>query len=195
MRQDVGCAPHTAKKWWALPTLPDSRGPRDGPKGLTLVELLVSIAITSVLMLAIGSVMLVATHAFPDVNGPANAIIVASEVAEQLATELQYAVSINSRSATMIEFTVADRDTDEVAETIRYEWSGTPGDPLTRQYNAGTAVNVLDSVQEFNLSYDLENIEAAYYLRVVDIKLRTGNEERTSVYTATETFNKPEVTL
>lgn len=128
------------------------------PNGLTLVELLVSIAITTILMLAIGSVMLIATHAFPDVNGAANTIIVASGVAEQLAAELQYAIAINGCNATMIEFTVADRDANGVPETIRYEWSGTPGNPLTRQYNGGSVVEVLNSVQEFNLSYALETI-------------------------------------
>jgi len=162
--------------------------------GVTLIELLVSIAITTVLMLAIGTCLLIATQAMPNANGPANQIIVTSEVAKQLATELQHAVSINSRSATMIEFTVADRDADEVPEVIRYEWSGTPGDPLTRRYNGGSVIEVLDSVQEFNLSYDLETIQAKNYLRVIDIKLRVGNDQQSAVYTATETVNKPEVT-
>ena len=127
-------------------------------RGLTLVELLVSIAVTAILMLAIGSTMLIATHALPDAGGPADATIVASEIAEQLVTELQYAVSIISRSEKMIEFTVADRDSNEVPETIRYEWSGIAGAPLTRQYNGGSVVEVLDSVQNFNFLYDLETI-------------------------------------
>jgi len=127
-------------------------------KGLTIVELLVSIAITSVIMLAVGSSMMITTAAMPDVDGPANALITTSEIAEQLANELQYAISINNRSTSMVEFTVADRDGFATPETIRYEWSGTPGDPLTRQYNSGSVVEVLDAVQEFNLSYDLETI-------------------------------------
>jgi len=163
-------------------------------KGLTLVELLVSIAVTMVLMLAIGSTMLIATHAFPDVNGPANVIIVASEAAEQLAAELQYAVTFTERTANAVEFTVADRNADEAPETIRYEWSGTAGDPLTRQYNGASIVAVLDSVQEFNLSYDIETILATYYLRTVQIKIRTGNDQQSAVYTGTNVLNKPEVT-
>ena len=173
---------------------PDVHRGNSYQKGATLVELLVSIAITTVLMLAIGSAMLIATQAMPNANGPANQIIVASEVAEQLATELQHAISVNSRSATMIEFTVADRDADQVPETIHYEWSGTAGGPLTRQYNGGSIIEVLDSVRQFNLSYDLETIQAKNYLRVVDIKLRAGNDQQSAVYTATETFNRPEVT-
>jgi type II secretory pathway pseudopilin PulG len=127
-------------------------------KGLTIVELLVSIAITTVIMFAIGSSMMVATRAMPDRDTPANAVITTGEAVEQLAAELQYAVSIKDYSASMIEFTVADRNGYGTPETIRYEWSGTLGDPLTRQYNGATVVEVLDAVQEFNLSYDLEAI-------------------------------------
>jgi type II secretory pathway pseudopilin PulG len=127
-------------------------------KGLTIVELLVSIAITTVIMFAIGSSMMIATRAMPDRDTPANAVITTGEATEQLAAELQYAISINSYSAGMIEFTMADRDGYGTPETIRYEWSGALGDPLTRQYNGTTVVEVLDAVQEFNLSYDLEAI-------------------------------------
>jgi prepilin-type N-terminal cleavage/methylation domain-containing protein len=130
-------------------------------KGLTIIELLVSIAIASIIMFAIGSSMVITTKAMPDVGGPANAVITTSEVAEQLANELQYAISINNHSASMVEFTVADRDGFATPETIRYEWSGVPGAPLTRRYNSGSVVEVLNAVQQFNLSYDLDNISKA----------------------------------
>ena len=135
-------------------------GPNTRQKGLTLVELVESVAITTVIMLAIGSSMLIATRALPDADVPANAAITASEAAEQIATELQYAVSINPDKigATMIEFTVADRNGNDIPERIRYQWSGTPGASLTRQYNDGSVVNILDKVRQFNLSYDLETI-------------------------------------
>jgi hypothetical protein len=136
-------------------------------KGLTIVELLVSIAITTVIMFAIGSSMMVATRAMPDRDTPANAVITTGEAAEQLAAELQYAISINNYSTSMIEFTMADRDGYGTPETIRYEWSGTPGDPLTRQYNGATVVEVLNAVQEFNLSYGLE---------IISKEVMSGNE-------------------
>lgn len=111
--------------------------------------------ITSTLMLSIGSVMLLAAKAIPDAKSPAASTITAAQALEPLVAELQYAASVNNRSATMIEFTVADRDGNDVPETIRYQWSGTPGDPLTRTCNAGPAVPVLADVREFALSYDL----------------------------------------
>lgn len=126
--------------------------------GFTLAELLVSIAVTMVIAVGIGSSMLIASRAMPDADNPASAAITAVEAAEQLTAELQYAISINNRSTTMIEFTVADRNGDEVDEMIRYEWSGTPGDSLTRQYNGGAVVNLLEDVHQFDLSYDLQTI-------------------------------------
>jgi len=129
-------------------------------KAFTLVELVVSAAITTVIMLTITSSIILATRALPDASSPPKTVITASESAEQIAAELQYAISINSRSAKMIEFTVADRNGDNVPETIRYEWSGTAGQPLTRRYNSGTVLNILDAVQEFNLSYNLETVSS-----------------------------------
>ena len=127
-------------------------------KGLTLVELIVSIAITSILMFAIISSILIATRAFPDADNPANNVLNASAAATQLASELRYAVSILSWSSSMIEFSVADRNSDDAPETIRYEWSGTRGDSLTRTYNSGTTMSVLGEVEEFDLSYDVRTV-------------------------------------
>ncbi len=124
--------------------------------GLTLIEVLVSMVISTIIMLAIGSSMIIAGRAMPQADCPANAVITTSKIAEQLGTEVGYAVAVNTYSDKVIEFTVADRDNNDVPETIRYEWSGVPGDPLTRQYNGGTTVNILDCVQEFNLTYELE---------------------------------------
>lgn len=142
----------------AKSTIRTFASPRTTCRGFTLVELVVSMAIMATIMLAIGSVMLLAARAMPDANSPARASIAAAGAVEQMITELQYAVSVNQRSSKMIEFAVADRDGNDVPEIIRYEWSGTSGDPLTRCYNAGTPANVLADVHEFNLSYDLETI-------------------------------------
>ena len=125
-------------------------------RGWTLIELVVSVAIAATIMLGIASSILIAARALPDAETPANAAITAGAAAEQIAAEMQYAISVNGRSARHIEFTVADRSGDDVPETIHYEWSGTAGQPLTRKYNNGTTVNVIDKVYEFNLSYDLE---------------------------------------
>jgi prepilin-type N-terminal cleavage/methylation domain-containing protein len=127
-------------------------------QGFTLAELVVSMAVTAIIILAMGSSMLIASRAVPTAGSVTATRIGEAEAIEQMVTELQYATAINSRSATMIQFCVADRDGNDIPETIRYSWSGSPGTPLTRQYNGGPAVNIVTDVQQFSLAYNLKTL-------------------------------------
>jgi type II secretory pathway pseudopilin PulG len=122
----------------------------------TLVEVLLGLVVAAMLMGAISSVMILATQAMPDRNRPMDSALEAYRVVEQAASELYAAVTFVSHSAKVVEFTVADRDIDGDTETIRYAWSGTAGDPLTRQYNGGTVVNVAENVHDWQLNYVYE---------------------------------------
>ena len=126
--------------------------------GLSLLETVAALAVTSIILLGIGSAMLLAGRALPDARSPTAQTVAGAEALESVVTELRYAVAINQRSGRMIEFTVADRSGDTTPEVIRYEWSGTAGDPLTRRYNAGASVEVLANVRDFSLTYDLQTI-------------------------------------
>ncbi len=140
----------------AQPSTPATRAPKR--TGFTLLETVLTMAVTSVLLLAMGSAMLMVSRVLPDTRSPAAASVDGATAVEQIATDLQYAISISARSGSAIEFTVADRNGDSQPEVIRYEWSGTAGAPLTRRENGGTALDVLADVRDFNLSYDLETI-------------------------------------
>ncbi|MHC4521242.1 MAG: type II secretion system protein, partial [Planctomycetota bacterium] len=129
---------------------------RSRQRGFTLIELVVTLAIMCVIMVGIGSAMLIVSHAVPTADNPAAASLAASSALGWMIPELEHAVTVTGRSATMIEFTVADRNGDDVPETIRYEWSGSPGDSLARQYNSGAVVGILSDVTQFDLSYDLK---------------------------------------
>lgn len=126
--------------------------------GFTLLETVMAMAVTSVLLLTMGSALLLASRVLPDVQSPATASTAGAEAVERLVTDLQYAISVTQRSERMMEFTVADRNGDSQPEVIRYEWSGTTGAPLTRKQNGGATVDVLSDVRDFSLSYDLETI-------------------------------------
>jgi len=127
-------------------------------RGLTLAELIVTTLIMSILMASLTSAILIASHALPDRNTSTDAVLRSSDVAEQMASELLCALAFTERTATTVEFTVADRNGDLASETIRYAWSGTLGDPLTRQYNGGAVVEIIDGVREFALSYGLRTV-------------------------------------
>ena len=120
--------------------------------GFSLVELVTSLAIISILMVAMGSAIVIASRGLPDPTSPLAEKVDAAEVVGQLAGEVVYATSILKASPTELEFVV---NRNGAPTTISYSWSGTPGDPLVRQYDTGTPVNVINSVQQFNLSYEL----------------------------------------
>ena len=98
--------------------------------------------------------MLLASRALPDRKSANSSQIAATRAAERISSELTYALTVTELTANAITFTVADRDNDGVAETIRYAWSGTAGQPVTRKYKGGTACSVLDDAREFALAFD-----------------------------------------
>lgn len=111
-------------------------------------------SITSILVVAMGSALLIASHALPTPQSLELTTQAGMKATSRMTRELRYALNFVERSSTAVEFTVADRDHDATPETIRYAWSGTLGDPLTRQYNGGDVVNVAEDVYEFALVYD-----------------------------------------
>lgn len=119
-----------------------------------MLELLLGMAISAVLMGALSSAMIVAAKAMPDSASPLRSTTDAALAIDQMADELLVAIAAPTRTPTAVEFSVADRNNDAVAETIRYEWSGTTGTPLRRKLNNGAWVDILDDVRDFGLEYD-----------------------------------------
>lgn len=130
------------------------RNKKTQSRAFTLVELVVSMSVAVVLFGGIASAMMIAGRAIPRSDDPSRASVEGYYAAEQIAEELFVAQSITQRAATFVEFTVADRDNDSVAETIRYEWSGAPGDALLRQYNGGATAEIVRNINEFTLGYN-----------------------------------------
>lgn len=128
----------------------------------TLVETVVSVTVMSIVMLGLGSAIVIASKALPDPNRLTSRLIQESAIAADLLVDLQEARYIAERTAHAITFTVSDRDGDGSPERIRYAWSGTPGDPLTREYNTASAVTVLHDVYGFDLSYDTQETTEEY---------------------------------
>ena len=133
-----------------------------GRRGLTLVELVISFVLAAILLVGMTSAMVLATRALPENAGAVDAAVNTGDVMRNLSNELRNAICITENTATAVTFTVADRDGDGSPERIRYTWSGTAGQPLTRQYNSAAAVTVLDNVQQFALTYDVTRATEEY---------------------------------
>lgn len=119
----------------------------------TLIEMIASLIIMSILMVAMGGALMMSSQAVPDADNRTMRIAQAADVLDQITSELTYAIAVTEMTATAVTFTVADRDADSSPETIRYAWSGDAGDPLTRQYKGGTIVEIAQNVEEFELDY------------------------------------------
>lgn len=122
-------------------------------RGHTLVELVMSLAVVALLMGSLASAMVLASRALPADASAEAAPVAAYHAAEELAGELYCAQSFSLLTSSGIEFTVADRNNDSLPETIRYEWSGTPGDPLTRRYNGGAPLTVAHNVHQLAFAH------------------------------------------
>lgn len=124
---------------------------RMGPSGHTLMEVVLSTAVLSIIMGAMVSTMIIAGRAVDD--NPTKLVSVAGDAVNDITTDISLAQSITESTANAVTMVVPDRDGDAQAETIRYAWSGTAGDPLMRYYNGGAGAVVADDVHHFNLSY------------------------------------------
>ena len=129
-------------------TSPDARA-------FTLREVMISTVIIAMIMLAMTSVMTLSTRAL---TSKGEDVSNASDVIDEITTDLNLAESFTERTSTAVTFTVPDRDDNGQSETIRYSWSGTPGDSILKEYNGGDAVSVADDVQHFSLDYILKTI-------------------------------------
>ena len=106
--------------------------------GFTLTEMMIAVPSMAILMLGMAAAIKTAGRAVPDGTSISSTTVATGRVMDLLAADITYAVTIDKMTATELIFTVADRDGNGLAETIRYAWSGAAGAPLTRQIKADT---------------------------------------------------------
>lgn len=121
-------------------------------RGFTLVELVVSIAAASLLIVGLTSSIFIATKTL-DGAGDAHLRAKSSQSVAEVLSDLRLAKSFSERTAIATTFTVPDRDGDTFPETIRYSWSGVAGDPLLLEYNGSSPAVFAKDVHNFDLSF------------------------------------------
>jgi prepilin-type N-terminal cleavage/methylation domain-containing protein len=117
-------------------------------RGFTMLEMIVAMVASAVLLAGLGSVMFIARQIAYSPTA-ANRRAKTGDLVSQISDELRYATIVLQQTPQILEFVVADRNGDGTSEKIRYEWSGTAGDPLRKTINGGTAVDVLPAVNSF----------------------------------------------
>lgn len=135
---------------------PRRRRPARG-RGATLVELIVGLSAMTILMGALTSAVLVASHSIPERDASRDAAASVADGLGWIDRDLTWAVSIIKYTATEVVFTVPDRGHGASGpETVRYAWSGAAGDPVTRQYNGGKETALIKNVSDFGLTWTQE---------------------------------------
>lgn len=120
----------------------------------TFIEVVLAMAVTSVVLLGAQSAVMIASRALPSATSGPSAVVAAGQAMGIIADDLALATAFATLDPAAVEFTVPDRDGDAAPDVIRYSWSGTPGDPLERRFNGGPAAVLAASIQEFSLEYD-----------------------------------------
>lgn len=128
----------------------------------TLVELVIGMALASVLLAVLAATVMFSAQALPGANDPAMVTLEAGKALDKIAAEVETAIYISKIDAKTIAFTVAPRNGDAIPERIVYAWSGVPGQPLTRTYNGGPPQTAVDSVYSFNLVQNPQSETESY---------------------------------
>ena len=155
--------------------------------GYTLVELMVSLVGASALMVGLSSTIFIALQATDTSSTPTSATIEGNAALTDLLSDIEFATSFSEKTASATTFTVPDRDGNASPETIRYAWSGTPGGPLTRQYNGGTVATLVEDVHDFGFEYS----QPAGAVEYVTVWIRVTDNTQTSIETSIPVLNRP----
>lgn len=143
-----------------------SRNPLYRTRGISLLELITSLASAAVLFAGLATAVAFSIRAGDPSNGNFHNSYDAAKASQQITRELQSATGFNSAvcNSTRVEFTVPDINGDGSADTIRYSWGGSAGNSLTRTFNGGTAQTFLPDVNAFSLRYHTKTVPPAVVL-------------------------------
>jgi type II secretory pathway component PulJ len=161
----------------------------------TLIEMMISMPLMALLMLGMSSAIYISMRSIPDNTTSSSARIQAAAALDQLAADFAYATSIVSRSPTSVVLTTVDRTGDNVADSVSYQWSGVVGTPLLRQFNGSASEKVIQSVQQFSLSYTAP-IDVALgvpLLKTVDVQIAAPTGATSAVYASITAVNQPQL--
>ena len=122
-------------------------------RAFTLMELTVSLAISALLMAALGSAVAIAAAALPDADAPRSRVLDASRAIHRLSEDLQNAVYVLDTTPSAPVVGIPDRNKDGAPDTLALVWSGVRGDPIQVVENGATPETALSSAAAFSASF------------------------------------------
>lgn len=138
--------------------------------GFTLIEAVLGTAIAVIILAGVVGVMFLAYSGLSSGADKADNMSKQTRAIQMITLDLSLATALSERSTEAVTMVVPDRDGDGQPETIRYRWSGIPGDPLTRQVNGSPAVAIAEDVHQFSLAYLLRTLPAQASLAPAEVQ-------------------------
>ena len=147
--------------------------------GFTLVEMVVSLAILSIVMSALMSTMLLATGAIPDTDDPALAAPDINAVMERILADATFARSVEVKTAGLV-LGVNDRTGDANPDVIHYSLTDPASTPTTlyTSVNGGDQRVLLSGVLAARFS--ITSFDSTTNLLTVEIAAQRGTIYRSS---------------
>ena len=129
-------------------------------KGYTLIELVLAMAITTILLMGMSASIVIASRAVSDGYDVVGLALRTSDSLGEVNSDLSMADVFLDRTSSSVTFTVPDRNADGSSETIKYWWTGSSDARLMRQVNGGPEIALAENVQQFTLTYGLTAMAA-----------------------------------
>ena len=120
--------------------------------GFTLPELVVAMALSTLIVVALQSSISLATRSVPRKNSVAQKDIAAARVFRQMETEVETCTRVLSLTSEEFTFLVPDRNGDGLGEKIRYAWPANPTIALTKTFNSEPTVTLLEGLTAFSIT-------------------------------------------
>lgn len=146
-------------------------------RGFTLAEMLVSMAISSLVLGAIGSLFVIMSKALPDDSSSLSRANQLSRAVDRFSFDVSWATQITRGSPARCELIVPDCTGDAVADTVVYAWAGA-GSPWTRTLNAGETETICDAVKTLDMLWRYREVAGSPVtktLETVQVELTSSN--------------------
>ena len=122
--------------------------------GFTLIEMMISMGLLSMVMIAATAVVSLAVRAAPANDDPTSVALASRTAVDQVLSDLTDATSVSiSESGGIVRLLIStqDLDSDNAPDTIEYQWSGNARDAVFRSFN-GLQTTLYPHADAFSIS-------------------------------------------
>lgn len=120
-------------------------------RGFTLPELLISVSVSGLLMVSLGSALNITARSLrPDAAAAVS--LDSGRSLRMIQEDLRFATRILERGPRSIRMLTTDADRSGKGDIVLYSWTGTAGDNLLRSVNGSTAIPICEDVTDFNIA-------------------------------------------